>query len=201
MTCPGTRRCRCGDGANLRFVAHVRRGTRGRTCDRASSRSIWQARSYPLPEGRQSRGGAFIVVIPLAHRQILENAVFCLLEPGVIASSTALVRPRSITSSVRFAHGSASPVEIVYAHRVLGSGRGLFAPIELALRFFLHRIGHTGRFILSRSSSISSSGRRLHQLFLNRFELFAQEYSRWFFPTSDCTCDGSWSPAPTLRLP
>ena len=85
---------------------------------------------------------------------------------------------RSMTSSVRLAHGSAiEPVDVGARHGVFGGrGRHLRQPVELAQRFLLHLVGHARGFDL-RAQLVDFLGLvvALAELLLDRLHLLAQE--------------------------
>ena len=94
--------------ANLRLVAHAAERHADelaieRTGDRLRERRLADA---GRPDEAQDR--PFDVGVQLADGQVLDDAILRLFEAGMIGVEHALVRARSITSSLRLFHGSAT---------------------------------------------------------------------------------------------
>ena len=187
--------------ADLRFVAHAAERHAHELAAERLARSTRASDVLPTPGGpTKQRIGPLIVGVQLAHGQVLEDAV---LAPSRGPSDRRRARPwcvaRSMTSSVRFVHGSAiEPVEIGARHGVLGRRRPASSTGDRAraCASFFTASGMPAASIFSRSSSISFVwSSPSPSSFWIAFICSRRKYSRWFLPTSDCTCDWIFDPS------
>jgi hypothetical protein len=188
--------------ANLGLVAHAAQRDAHELApsdcaiDRASE-------VLPTPGADEDRDRALDVGLSLRTARYSRMRSLAFSSPNDRRRATAFVRGRSMTSSVRFCHGSVDePVEIGARHRVFGRRhRHLRQPIELALRFLLDLLRHAGGSIFSlQLLDLLRLVVALASSFWIAFSCSRRKYSRWFLPTPTAPATGSSSRARDLEL-
>ena len=164
--------------ADLRLVAHAPERDADELAiegarNRPRQRGLADARRTDAAENRPLHAG-----VQLAHREVLENAIFRLLESAVV-----VVEHLPAAGEIDDLFGphvpgqDHEPIEIRPRHRVLGRRhRHAGQPVELAKRFLLHRLGHArGLDLLAELLHLLGVLVAFAQLLLNRLHLLAQQ--------------------------
>ena len=160
----------------------------------------WASEVLPTPGGpRKQRIGPFTSGLSLRTARYSRTRSLTFSRPEWSASSTSLVRLQvdRVLGALRPRQRD-DPVEVGARDGVLGGGdRHLRQAIELAQRFLLHRLGHAGRVDLRRAARRSpcACSSPSPSSFWIAFICSRRKYSRWFLPTSDCTCDWIFEPS------
>ena len=164
--------------ADLRFVAHAAERhahelAAERRRDRTRERGLADAGRPDETENRPLDRR-----VQLADREVLEDAVLRLLEPGVIRVED-LLRAHEVDRLVAALgpRQRREPVDVGARHRVLGGGRRhFFEAAELAHRLFLHILGHAGGVDpLAQLVELAGVILVVAQFLVDRFELLAEE--------------------------
>ena len=155
----------------------------------------------PTPGGPRKRIGSFTSGFSLRTARYSSTRSFTFSRPEWSASSTSCdPHLRSIASSVRLAQGSAM-IQSRYVRETVYSAAatGILESRSSSRRAsFLTPSGRPAASSFSRSSSISlACSSPSPSSFWIAFICSRRKYSRWFLPTSDCTCD--WILDPSSR--